>query len=73
MKIDVDYKLGQKVYLKNDPEQSPQLVSRIILEAKGAVTLELFTHLAEYIEVPEFLVTKERNELKAAGVDKDED
>jgi hypothetical protein len=73
VKVDLDYKFGQILWLKNDPEQQEYLINRIILE-KGRVVFELFTPLGEYVEVPEFMITKERDELKAAGVTrKDED
>ena len=76
MKIDLDYKFGQSIFIKNDDEQREYLLHRIILEPKGRVVLELFTAECEIVEVPETYITKERDVLKATGAtekDKEED
>lgn len=67
IKAELNYKWGQSIYLKNDPEQSEYRLHRIILEQKGLVTLELFTPEAEVIEVAEIHTTTERDVLKAMG------
>lgn len=69
MKIELDYKFGQSIYIKNDDEQREYLLNRIILENKGRVSLELLAPDGEIFEVNEMHVSKERDILKAAGVD----
>lgn len=73
MKIELDYKFGQSIYLKNDDQQIEYLLNRIILEQKGRIALELLTPLGELIEVAEMHCSKEPDVLKKAGVPRDED
>jgi hypothetical protein len=72
MKVDIDYKFGQSVYLKNDPEQLEYLIHRVILQ-KGSVVIEIFGGQQEYIEVPEIFITKERDQSKMLGIEKEEE
>lgn len=65
MKVDLDYKFGQSVYLKNDIEQVEYLLNRIILEPKGRISLELLNPSGELLEVSEIHILKERDVLKA--------
>jgi hypothetical protein len=67
IKAELDYKWGQPIFLKNDPEQAEYRLHRIILEQKGLITLELFSPMAEIIEVSEIHTTKERDDVKAMG------
>lgn len=69
MKIDLDYKFGQRIYIKNDDEQREYLLNRIFLEPKGMLSLELLAPDGELFEVKEIHTTKERDLLKATGVD----
>lgn len=71
MKVEIDYKFGQIVYLKNDPDQMEHLITRFILPPKGVLILELFTPTQEYIEVWEGIVTTERDKLKLMALDDD--
>jgi hypothetical protein len=73
MKVDVDYKFGQGVYLKNDPEQVEYLLSRIILEPKGRITLEIMGPDGEFMEIPEILTTKEKDMTKTLGIENKEE
>lgn len=73
MKIDIDYKFGQAIFLKNDPEQMEYLLSRIILEPKGRLTLEIMAPDGEFMEIPELLTTKERDMTKTLGIENKEE
>jgi hypothetical protein len=73
MKVDVDLKFGQGIYLKNDPEQTEYLLSRIILEPKGRITLEIMGPDGEFMEIPEILTTKERDMTKTLGIENKEE
>lgn len=73
MKIDIDYKFGQPIYLKNDVEQTEYLLSRIILEPKGKLILELMSPEGEFMEIPELLTSKEEDKTKKLGIDSKEE
>lgn len=73
MKIEIPYKFGQSVYLKNDPEQSEFLLNRIILCQKGVIILEVFGNDGEFFEVPEIMATSEPDQTKILGLDKKEE
>jgi hypothetical protein len=73
MKVDIEYKFGQGVYLKNDPEQTEYLLSRIILEPKGRITLEIMGPDGEFMEIPEILTTKEKDMTKTLGIENKEE
>lgn len=64
MKVDIDYKWGQSIYLVNDSDQVEFRLNRIILEPKGRITLELLSPSGEMFEVPEIHTTKEIDILK---------
>jgi len=71
MKIDLDYKFGQIIYLRNDPEQIEYLLSRIFLGQKGLISLELFDGIAGVcFEVAEIFTSKVKDVLKASGIEK---
>ena len=72
MKVDIEYKHGQSLYLKNDEEQKEYLLHRIILLPKGQIILEIFGN-DEFFEVPEIFVTKEKDKSKVLGIEKGED
>lgn len=67
MKIELDYKFGQSIYIKNDDEQREYLLNRIILENKGRASLELLAPDVEIFEVNEIHTTKEIDNLKRLG------
>lgn len=73
MKVEIDYKFGQSVYLRNDPEQLEYLINRIIIEPKARLCFELLGPDGEFSEIPELLISKERDMLKVAGIEKDND
>lgn len=73
MKVDIDYKFTQPIYLKNDPEQTEYLLSRIILEPKGRITLEIMGPDGEFMEIPEGLTSKEKDMTKTLGIEQKED
>lgn len=73
MKVDIDYKFFQSIYLKNDPEQVEYLLNRVILEHKGRLSLEVMGPDGELFEVAEGLTSKERDMTKTLGIDKPED
>lgn len=72
MKIEIDYKFGQVIYIKNDEEQREYLLNRIIIEPKGMISLELMAPDGELFEVKEMHTSKERDMLKVAGVPNNE-
>jgi hypothetical protein len=71
MIVKIDYKIGQIIYLKNDPEQREYLLNRIFIEQKNLLTLELLNLEGELIEVNEIHCSKERDYLKMLGKDKE--
>jgi hypothetical protein len=73
MKVDIEYKFCQGVYLKNDPEQTEYLLSRIILEPKGRITLEIMGPDGEFMEIPEILTTKEKDMTKTLVIENKEE
>lgn len=73
MKIDIPYKFGQSVYLKNDLEQHEYLINRIILEPGRKVVLEIMNGIGEFIEVQENLVMIEKDIEKKLGIEKKEE
>lgn len=74
MKYESDYKWGQSIYIKNDPEQTEYRLNRVFLAPKGYVSLELFDAASgDVFEVWEFHTSKEIDKLKLAGVDKKDD
>jgi hypothetical protein len=73
MKVDIDYKFGQPIYIKNDDEQIEYLLYRIILQSKGVIYLELSCPDGSVIEVAEMFCTKEKNPLRAIGVKTEEE
>jgi hypothetical protein len=73
MKVDVDYKFSMGIFLKNDPEQVEYLLSRIILEPKGRITLEIMGPDGEFMEIPEILTTKEKDMTKTLGIENKEE
>ena len=73
MKVDIPYKFGQSIFLKNDIEQIEYLLSRIILESKGRIVLELMTPIGEYIEVSEMMVRVDKDILKTLNAEKKEE
>lgn len=73
MKIDIPYKFGQSVYLKNDLEQHEYLINRIILEPGRKVVLELMNGIGEFIEVQENLIRPEKDVLKTLDINKKEE
>lgn len=73
MKVEIDYKFGQVLFLKNDFEQLEYLLTRIILLPKGNIVFELLSPSGEYLEAWEGLVSKERNILKMQGIEDKED
>jgi len=60
VKIDLDYKFKQDIYLINDGEQVIYKLHRIILPPKGRVVLELFSPLGDIIEADEEYCSKEK-------------
>ena len=64
MKVDIDYKFGQSIFIKNDIEQVEYLLNRIILENKGKITLELLSPNGDLIEVSEMHTLRERDIVK---------
>ena len=72
MKLEFDYKRGQTVYLKNDPEQSEYLIRRVIFDFQKTLILELFTPSDDYIEVPESFINTDIDKSKMLGLDEKE-
>ena len=72
MKVDIDYKFGQSLYIKSDPEQIEYLLNRIILEPKGRLSLELLHPDGSLFEILEMHLSKQKDILKASGVDNSE-
>lgn len=60
MKVELDYKFEQPIYLRNDPDQQVYYLNRIILAPKGRVILELFSSLGDIIEANEAYCSKEK-------------
>jgi hypothetical protein len=73
MKVEIDYKHGQAIYLKHDPEQSEYRLNRIILGQKNLITLELLNSEGELIEVDEIHCNNKKDVLKASGIDEPEE
>lgn len=73
MKIDIDYKFGQSLYIKNDDEQIEYLLHRIILQPKGVLFFELSCPDGGIIEIAEAFCTKEKNPLRAIGVNNEDE
>jgi len=71
MKIEIDYKIGQSLYLKNDPEQIEFRLNRIIIDQKNLLSFELLNIEGELIEVNEIHCSREKNILKASGIDEE--
>lgn len=69
MKIDLDYKFSESIYIKSDPEQLEYLLNRIIIEPKGRVSLELLCPNGDIIEVYAMHTTKVKDILKSTGAD----
>jgi len=60
VKVELDYKFEQEIYLKNDESQSVYYLHRIILAPKGRVILELFSSMGDVIEANENYCSKEK-------------
>lgn len=71
MKIEIDYKFGQIVYLKNDPEQGEYLIKELSFLPKWILMIELLTPTGEYIKVWEGMLSTERNNLKTLSIKDD--
>ena len=61
MKWEGDYKFGQPLYLKNDPDQRKYLLNRIILEPKGRICLEVLSDAGELLQILEMHISKEKD------------
>lgn len=73
MKVDIDYRFGQSLYIVNDEEQLEYRLHRVIICPKGIVVLELFKGDGDIIEIPEVFISKERDVVKATGGNKKDD
>lgn len=71
MTIKSKYSYEESVYVKNDPEQLEYIVVGII-GRPGSISLEL-SRLGDLIELYEFEVCKDKDELKYLGVNKKEE
>jgi hypothetical protein len=67
MKNETEYKCGESVYLRNDPEQNEYLIDEIHLLPKNVIVLQLLSPLGDYIPVQSINVSKERNMEKVLG------
>lgn len=67
MLIKVPYKIGQSLYLKNDPEQVEYRLNRMFIEQKGILCLELLKPDGELIEVHEIHCSTEKDDIKFLG------
>jgi hypothetical protein len=64
MRIEIDYKIGQPVYIRHDPEQVEYRLNRIIIEQKGLLSLEILGADGEAFEIYEIHCSKERDVLR---------
>lgn len=67
MKVEINFKFNEKVYLVNDPEQQEYRINRIILEEGRKIVLELFGPSGDIVEAKEAYVSKEINILAGQG------
>lgn len=67
MKVEINFKFNEKVYLVNDPEQQEYRINRIILEEGRKIVLELFGPSGDIVEAKEVYVSKEINILAGQG------
>jgi hypothetical protein len=67
IKINVDFKIGQTVFLKTDPEQFERLVTAIVVENKD-ISYQLSCGEDQSIH-SDYEISAEKDELKRLGVE----
>lgn len=70
MNIKTKYKIGDIIYVNNDPEQLPRYLIGICVRVTGLIYEA--SYLGDVVELHEFEISDERNPLALMGISKEE-